>query len=571
MVHAGISEGCWVYMSSFLPRSPNNCEITVQSADDVASDCRGCANRRRRVNHFVLERLIAGRPHVQTKQACVPRILRHVRMTRTDDNILGDVTFKTIVGGVLVGSLTVISFRLHLNFATTGFLYLVVVVLQSLTGSLASSALISIVSVACLDYFFVPPVFSFQVTNPLDAVALLSFLVTGLVITRLTTQVRKEATVSVYQRQQMSQLYELASQLLALDPADALLTKSVERFWQTFHLNAICLYDASQQDIHCSGNVERRLTETTVAVYRSGRDFDNSTGSVFHCLRAAGQTIGAIGFDGLAGAEFTAGPLAALAAAVLERHRVFQSASHSAASAQAEVYRAAILDALAHEFKTPLATILTAAGCLREIAKESKTHEELAEVIETESSRLSALTSRVLRTSKLNGDEITPRLEPTNVSDLVTKLVNQYSREWTDREIRILKQESSAEVFADTELLQIVVRELIENACRYSPHGLPVNVSVERECQHAAVRISNFGVRINAKERERIFDRFYRGAESIDFSTGSGLGLYFARKILHAHGGSVDLEDEIYGREAETVFRVSIPLAKNSSLNNTNE
>jgi two-component system, OmpR family, sensor histidine kinase KdpD len=483
-------------------------------------------------------------------------------MARIDYSRLLDVIVKTVCGAVLVGALTVVSFRLHLNFAIPGFLYLVVVVLQSLTGSFASSAFISLVSVACLDYFFVPPILSFQVTNPLDAVALLSFLVTGLVITRLTTQVRKEATVTVYQRQQMNRLYELASQLLALNPADALLTKSVERFCQTFHLHAICLYDASQGDIHCSGNVQRRLTETTVAAYRSRQDCDSRSGSVFRCLWAAGQTIGAVGFDGLTGTELTAGPLAALAAAMLERHRVFQSASHSAASAQAEVYRAAVLDALAHEFKTPLATIVTAAGCLREIVAESKAHQELAEVIEAESSRLSTLTSRVLRTSKLNGDEVTPRLEPTDVSDLVTKIVDQYSREWTDRKIRVLKQEGSADVFADTELLQIAVRQLIENACKYSPPGSPVNVSIERECEHAAVRIRNFGVRINAKERDRIFDRFYRGAESLDFSTGSGLGLYFARKILRAHGGSVDLEDETHGREAETVFRVSIPLAK---------
>lgn len=91
------------------------------------------------------------------------------------------------------------------------------------------------------------------------------------------------------------------------------------------------------------------------------------SGIFIRCLRAAGQTIGAIGFDGLRDGTLTAAQLAALAASMLERVRVFREASQSAAATQAEVFRGAILDALAHEFKTPLATIVAAAGGLREM------------------------------------------------------------------------------------------------------------------------------------------------------------------------------------------------------------
>jgi two-component system sensor histidine kinase KdpD len=468
---------------------------------------------------------------------------------------------RTAPGCLLAVLLTAVCFWLHLSFAVTGFLYLIVVVLQSLRGNFTSSTLVSVLTVLCLDYFFVPPFFSLQVANPLDGVALLSFLVTGLVITRLTTQVREAATISESQRRQMNRLYEVASRLLAIDPEDELLSRTVEFFCEEFDLSAVCLYDSLHEDIYSAGNSERGLAEKTRATCLALQDSNNEAGLVFRCLRAAGQTIGAVGFDGLADPDVSAGALSTLATAMLERHRAFLNASHSAAAAQVEVFRGAVLDALAHEFKTPLATILTAAGCLREIGVESETHEELAELIETESSRLCALTSRVLRTSKLDSDEIKPRLEPTNISDLVAELVSQYSEQCTDRQIRATELRP-AEVLADCELLQLAIRQLLENACKYSPLGSPVGVSVETDRDSAAIRVCNAGPRINDKERGRIFERFYRGAQSRQTTPGSGLGLYFAKKIVRAHGGSVELEEERLYSESSTVFRINLPLAR---------
>jgi two-component system, OmpR family, sensor histidine kinase KdpD len=470
---------------------------------------------------------------------------------------------RTAPGCLLAALLTAACFQFHLSLATTGFLYLIVVVVQSLRGNFASSAFVSVVAVLCLDYFFVPPFFSLEVTNPLDAVALFSFLITSLVITRLTTQTRKAAAISDSQRREMNRMYEVASRLLALDPDDESLGKAVKLFREAFDLHAICLYDSLHAEIYSAGNSERDLAEKTRASCLARQDTENDAGLVFRCLRASGRTIGAIGFEGLVQTNASA-CLAALAAAVLDRHRAFLSASRSAAAAQAEVFRGAVLDALAHEFKTPLATILAAAGCLREIGSESQMQEELAELIETESSRLSGLTSRVLCTSTLDGDEIKPRLEPTNISDLVVELVHQYSGQCTDRQIRVIKQRP-VEVLADSDLLQLAVRQLLENACKYSPPGSPVGICVETERDHAAVRVSNVGSRINDNERARIFERFYRGPESSKNTSGSGLGLYFATKIVCAHGGSVELEDEDLTNELSTVFRISLPLARASS------
>jgi len=468
---------------------------------------------------------------------------------------------------LLIGLITFVCYRLQLNLSVTGFIYLIVIVLQSLVGSFASSAAASVVAVLCLDFFFVPPLFSFEVTNPLDILALISFLTTGLVITRLTTRVREEAAISEHQRLQVDRLYQLAQTLLALDPGEAACAKSVKLFQDVLGLRAVCLFDAATAETHCSGQSVNSLADQTRAAYSSGRDRDDAGSEMLiRCLRVAGRTIGTIGLEGLGDPQLTAGHVCAMAAAMLERAHAFNRASHAAAAAQTESFRGAILDALAHEFKTPLATIVTAAGGLREVGPLGPEQLDLTDLVETEASRLTLLTSRLLRTAQLDREEVKPQMELTDMADLVTGLANQYSRQWTDRKLSIRKQTESTGVMADPELLQLALRQVLDNACKYSVPGSAVTVSIDSQDQWVAIRTSNSGSFIRPSERSRIFERFYRGAEASHSTPGSGLGLYVARKIVHAHGGSLDLEP---GATAElnkdTAFRLALPLAGESA------
>jgi len=471
---------------------------------------------------------------------------------------------QTVAGCLLIGLITFVCYRLQLNLSVTGFVYLIVIVLQSLAGNFASSAVVSVVAVLCLDFFFTPPLFSFEVTNPLDILALVSFLTTGLVITRLTTRVRREAAISDQQRHQVNRLYQLAQALLALDPEKDAPAESAGLFRRVLGLRAICLFDAAKGEMHCTGSPANRLADCTRAAYFSGKDSDDPRSEVLaRCLRVGGNRIGAIGFEGLRDPELTAGPLSALAAALLERTHTFRTASNAAAAAQAELFRGAILDALAHEFKTPLATILTAAGGLREVGPLGLAQSELTEIIETEAARLGGLTSRVLGTSRLDREQVKPRLDRTDITDLVVNVVEQYARQRSDREFLVSRGASATEVLADSELLQLALGQLLDNACKYSPPGSAVKVSLELENEQAAVRVLNGGNPIRENEREHIFERFYRGVEARRLGPGSGLGLYFAHKIVQAHGGSMELEDDTDAAEG-TAFRLTVPLAKSA-------
>src|SRR5580704_5991291 len=468
---------------------------------------------------------------------------------------------RTGPGCFLIALITFVCYRLQLNLTVTGFIYLIAIVLQSLIGNFISSAVVSVVAVLCLDFFFTPPRFSLEVTSPLDILALISFLTTGLVITRLTTRVREEAAVSDHQRQQVDRLYQLAHGLLALDPEKDVHARSIQLFRDVLGLRSVCLFDAANAEVHCTGDLSEGLADQTRAAYSTGRDSEDvASGILTRCLRAGGRTIGAIGIEGLHDPELTAGALCALAAAMLERVHAFRAASHAEAAAQAEVFRGAVLDALAHEFKTPLATIVTAAGCTRELGPLCTEQLDMTDIVETEASRLSSLTSRLLRTAQLAREELRPQLKFTDMADLVTVVADQYAEQWTGRKLSIQKEARATGVMGDHELLQLAVRQLLDNACKYSVPGSAVTVSIDSQDEWVAIRTTNIGGSIRPSERSHIFERFYRGSETRHWTPGSGLGLYVAQKIVHAHGGSLDLEMGAT-TDQNTVFRLTLPRA----------
>lgn len=472
---------------------------------------------------------------------------------------------RVLVGVTAVAVLTATSFRfLHLDFATASPLYVLVVVSQSLTGDFFASAVVSALAAGCLDYFFVTPLFSLAVTAPLNVVALISFLVTSFVIGKLVSRTRTETAISELHKDRIDRLYHLAQELLSLEPEMAVGERLLQPFAGVFGSRAVCIFDAERAELHLLGRSRSHLPECTRAAYIQEQDSDNPVSQVsVRCLRVGGKTTGAMGFEGLDDPELTAGPLISLAAASQERTRAFRRASESAAAAQAEVYRSAILDALAHEVKTPLATILAAAGGIRATGSLRAEQLEMAETVESEAARLVSLTSRLLRVARLDREEVRPQMEVTDIAGVVADIVDQYKRLPSDRRFSFTHPAESIEALADPELLRLALSQLLDNACKYSLPGSEIAVEMESQGDMVFVRVTNSGSSIPAGEQPRIFDRFYRGADARRFTTGSGLGLYVARKIVLAHGGRLDLDIE--GLSDGVTFYLALPKARSES------
>jgi len=458
-----------------------------------------------------------------------------------------------------VALITWAGFELQFNFAAASLCYLLLIVLISLTGDFPACCVISLVALGSLDYFFTSPILSFRVGRPVNILALVCFLATALVITRLVSKVRDKAELSYAQHQKTQQLYEVAQHLLAADPREAS-GAFLEPFRGAFGVRAACLFDAESSELHAAGHSEFDLQQRTRDAFIRGQNNDDARNGVFvRCIRLAGRTTGAVGFEGLEDAALTAGPLTALAAALLERTHAVRNANQAAAAAQTEAYRSVILDALAHEFKTPLSTILAAAGALREAASLGPEHLEMAETVEAEAARLGRLTTRLIRTARLEQEEIRPWMEPTHFGSVVADAVNQYSRMSGDRRINVLERCHTTEVLADRELLRLAISQLVDNACKYSPAGSPVDLIISTQDNRVSLKVLSSGTPILSSERAHIFNRFYRGVDARRMTAGTGLGLYVARKIAIAHGGNLELDCESSTEDSVT-FRMTLPI-----------
>jgi two-component system, OmpR family, sensor histidine kinase KdpD len=472
---------------------------------------------------------------------------------------------RAAVSVLVIALLTLISYRLHINNATIVLFYLLVLVQQSLTGEAVASVIVAIFTAGCLDFFFLPPPLSFRVDNAVDAWALLVFPITALVVTRQVTRVRLEALRAHRHGAEVERLYSIARRLLVLRPDQVGGIPALEVFRDVSEAAAVCVFDAGTAEVSIDGISKHDLAERTRQAYIFGKDTDDVSCGVFvRCLRIGSAITGAVGFEGVPHPETISPAFPVLAATALERAHAFRVVSDETAATKAEVFRTAILDALAHEFKTPIATILAVVGALRESERLEAEELEMAGIIESETARLSTLTERLLQLARLDREEVRPRIKSTNILALVEPIANRYASQFSERRISVSCPSPCIKAPADRELLDLAITQLLDNALKYSIPDSAVTLQITKEEESVMIRVRNEeGNFIAPGEQERIFERFYRGTDVRKLISGAGLGLYVARKIVVAHGGSLVLDKSTSA--GTVVFSVKLPMSTNES------
>lgn len=462
-------------------------------------------------------------------------------------------------GCIVLGMITAFAYRFGLNSAAAGFVFLTAIVLNCLDCGIPSAMIVSVFAVGLLNYFFIEPILTFRVTHPVDIAALAAFSIASLVTTRLASKAREQAHAAWRDRRNLQLLYDCAQRLLTLDPLRTEPPKLLESVLDVFNLRAVSYFDAVNATSFATGNSRWGLAKNTRDAYIMGNDSkDTSSEIAVRQIRSGGEVVGAIGFEGLESSEFVAGPAAALVATALERAQACQTASRSEDAARTETLRTAILDALAHEFKTPLATILTAAGGIRASGPLVNQQAELAAMIEGEAERLGQLSSRLLRLARIESGEVRLQREWFDVETEVRDAIDRYSAEPQSRKLSFVNQGAPQELSADVELFQLALSQLLDNACKYSPPDSTVVVTMGADPRTVWIVVSNCGAPILPSERSLIFERFFRGREGQKLA-GTGLGLYVARKIALAHGGSLDFASAHVSRQ-DVAFRLAFPI-----------
>jgi two-component system sensor histidine kinase KdpD len=471
---------------------------------------------------------------------------------------------RVLLGVAADALLSAACYGLQLNLATASLVLLLSVVAQALSATFLSAVIASFIAAGFLNYFFVPPVLTWRVASPFDLVALVAFITTAVTITRLATRACEEALKAERRRQSLEQLCQCGERLLTLDPENGVIPGLLRTYLDIFHLKAVCFFEGESATTFREGDADLLALRTRDA-YFSGADADDLDHQIaIRCMRTGGRVTGVIGFEELRDPQLTARSLVTMAIAALDRAQAFREASLAVAASRTEALRAVVLDALAHELKTPLATILTAAGALHETVVTTE-QQNLAEEIEAEAVHLSELTSTLLRKAEMESEQIEARMNRVDLLVLTRAIVARYSRQHGDRQISLKTSGvESAPVVADDDLLLLAIGQLMDNAVKYSDPASAVTVTLECNDQCVSVRVWNGGSFVHVNDRPRIFERFYRGAATQHAVAGSGLGLYVARRIARTHRGTLSLED---GTPDGVAFRLVLPICETEKSN----
>jgi two-component system sensor histidine kinase KdpD len=443
-------------------------------------------------------------------------------------------------------SCTWISFRFGLNLASVGFLYLVFVVLASVYGGFRQATLISFLSVACLDYFFSEPIFSFRVGRMSDWVELGAFELTALVITQLANRVQLKAEEAQAERRDTARLYQAARRILLLDSTGDPGNPVTALIRETFELRSVVLFDGPSGAIRASGDHSSDLEPRTREAFLVHAEdaYIPLENSWFCTLRSATGPTGAIALCGTEMKHITATAIASLCAIALERARAIEKQNHAEALRQTEQLRTAVLDALAHKFKTPLTVIRTATSGLPAAGGLSELQTELVSVIDQEARKLNELASRLLGAPTLDATEFAPQPEPLLFSRLVKSGIEELERKEDRDRFTVTAPVREPPVFADRELILTALAQLLDNALKYSQADSSIEARLEIWETTVVLTIRSRGLVVREADRKRIFERFYRAPGAQERSTGTGLGLSIVKTIANDHDGKVWAEGE---------------------------
>ncbi len=453
---------------------------------------------------------------------------------------------------------TWLSFHFGQGFAFTGFLYLVLVVLEALYGGFWHATVISIAAAACLNYFFVPPIFSFANTAA-NWVALGAFEFTALVISRLSLRARVEATEAIAGRREMERLYEVSRRILLLDGTGDLGDYITAVIREVFELQAVQLFDALPATTYQVGSGPAGGERKTRDAYIQEADsFDSETRSWYCVLRLRTRPVGGLALHDARMTKLAATALASLCAIALERGRAIQRESRAEAARQTEQLRTAVLDALAHQFKTPLSIVRTASSGLLAIGGLSELQADLVTSIDQQAAKIDHLASRLLTAAKLEAIEFKPQREPQMLSTLVERAIRKLERQADRERFQVSLPIGEVAVLADPELILTSLAQLVDNAVQYSEPGSPIEVTFALNEGRVMTQVLSRGSIVRCDDRERIFERFYRAQGTPQVPAGTGLGLSIVKKIVEAHHGNVWAEGIAnYG----TAFSMSLPRA----------
>ncbi|MDX2554179.1 MULTISPECIES: sensor histidine kinase [Streptomyces] len=429
------------------------------------------------------------------------------------------------VGPLLLALLLANAAR-DLGLTNDMLLFLSLTVAAALLGGLLPALAAAVLGSLLLNWFFTPPVHTLTVDDPTNIVAIVVFIGVAVAVASVVDLAARRTHQAARLRAESEILSFLAGSVLR---GETSLEALLERVRETFGMESVALLERGS-DVEpwtCAGSVGPRRVDRPEAA-----DVDMPVGDHM-ALALSGRVLPAEDRRVLAA-------FAAQAAVVLDRRRLQQEADQAKELAEGNRIRTALLAAVSHDLRTPLAGIKAAVSSLRsdDVAWSPQDEAELLAGIEEGADRLDHLVGNLLDMSRLQTGTVTTLIREIDLDEVVPMALGGVPEGSVGLEI----PESLPMVAVDPGLLERAVANIVENAVKYSPPGTPAQVSASALGGRVEVRVTDRGPGVPDEAKERIFAPFQRHGDA-PRGTGVGLGLAVARGFAEAMGGTLDAED----------------------------
>jgi len=444
----------------------------------------------------------------------------------------------------------------HFDRSNIVAIFILTVVLVAVRFGRGAAALAAVLSVCSFDFFFVPPRFSFAVSDVQYILTFIIMLAVGLITGQLTAGLRFQARVAGHREERAGSLYEIARDLSGAVQIDQVVRISDESIERTFRASAaLLLPNAAGQLAVTSSRPDAGLTvDIGIAQWAFdkgqpagfGTDTLPGTEVLYVPLRAPTRARGVLAVKArnrrllrIPEQRQLLDTFAALIAIALERVHYVKVAQDAVVRMESERLRNSLLAALSHDLRTPLTVLVGLAESLA-LTKPPLSPEQLesAEAIQDEARRMSTLVSNLLDMARIESGEVKLNLQWQPLEEVVGSALNAAREMLKHHLVEVHIPRNLPLIRIDALLIERVLVNLLENASKYTPPGSRITMAAEIVGDQLSVSVSDNGPGLGAGREEAIFQKFTRG-ERESATPGVGLGLAICRAIVESHQGKI--------------------------------
>ncbi|BDV42691.1 two-component sensor histidine kinase [Geotalea uraniireducens] len=484
----------------------------------------------------------------------------------------------------LVAAATAVSELLYQFFSPTNLvmIYLLAVVLAATRLGQRPAMMTAFFGVLAFDFFFVPPRFSFAVSDSEYLLSFAALFVVGIVIGKLVSQSRERAEVIREREMQTASLYYLSRDLSAASDVQSVLNAMIKNIESSLEANlAILLPEGERMEIKASTtSINLDLKELAVAdwAYRNRQPAGKGTDTLISAeylyvpMSTGENVLGVLGIGFADQAAYTSPDIRKLlnafvtqAALAVERVMLVAQAEQTKIHQARSNLERALLNSISHDLRTPLVTISMALDNMWESGSKltEAARTKLISAARGEAQRLNRFVGNLLDMTRLEAGAVKLKKIPCEVQELIGCSLAALEQRIGDRVITVDAPSDLPLVMMDLSLMIQMMVNLIENAHKYSPVDKPIEIKARCAMEFLCLQVSDYGQGVPQSELNKIFDKFYR-IPVPEGAGGTGLGLAICKGIVEAHDGEIVATMHEGGG-----LRISVilPVGKESSFN----